>query len=537
MEAMRRFAGDGVVPPEVGRLEESVRGRLSPAVVIMFAYAVWVFETTSGQPEGDGVLEETVCGLLTDVGEAGRFRGSPAHGVLVTRALMGDIGAMAELVAGGLGSVDDVMGLLHAAWLRDGLSDGELDDLLAQGEAAFNESLAAGELLVPQVRDGEVGPWDAEQEVPEWPGGRIDLGALKLPVLPGMRIHPEAAEDGEVFGVTVKLGPLFLQLQAFTASGPVWDRARGEMVAEIIAQGGQAREGDGPLGPDIRGTILRSRPGPVPVRYVGCEGPGWLLRGVLTGPYADAEAVAEPLRTMFVGTVVDLRETRAEPDAPVPLKWPPLSGWNEAKVPLFDTFLVSGEVFVPQVRDGAVGPWDVSDETVPDMQRIDMGALKLPVIPGMRIRPDQDDGLVCGVAVRVGADTLMLRVFHEPDGAAWDRVREGILHQLADADVQGYEGMGQLGPDVRVVEVLNADGLEQEQQSGRFVGCDGPDWLLRGALTGPSADADLIVEQLRQVFIGSVVDLEDAEPLAHGCVPLQWPPRSGWNEAEVPLID
>lgn len=88
-----------------------------------------------------------------------------------------------------------------------------------------------------------------------------------------------------------------------------------------------------------------------------------------------------------------------------------------------------------------------------------------------------------------------------------------------------------------MAEVLSPDGREQEQWPLRFVECDGPGWLLRGLVSGPSADADLLVEELRQVFIGSVIDLDAAPPRNDEGVILQWPPRSGWDEAEVPLAD
>ncbi|WP_078850066.1 DUF3710 domain-containing protein [Streptomyces sp. NRRL F-5126] len=79
--------------------------------------------------------------------------------------------------------------------------------------------------------------------------------------------------------------------------------------------------------------------------------------------------------------------------------------------------------------------------------------------------------------------------------------------------------------------------MRNEPVAVRFVGYDGPEWMLRGVVTGPGADSDILQEQSRQIFLRSVVDVRGATALSNRLITLQWPPLAGWNEADTPLFD
>jgi len=154
------------------------------------------------------------------------------------------------------------------------------------------------------------GPWDVD-DAPEDDVVRLDLGSIKVPGAPGMEIQVNLAEaGGSVIGVTAVQGESSLQLQAFAAPRRegIWAEVRRELAAEITKDGGLADVEEGPLGPSVRAQIPFPQPGGgsalTPVRFVGCDGPRWFLRGVLTGPAATDAATAEPLLAVFTGTVV-----------------------------------------------------------------------------------------------------------------------------------------------------------------------------------------------------------------------------------------
>lgn len=61
------------------------------------------------------------------------------------------------------------------------------------------------------------GPWDRDG-APEAPHGRVDLGALRVPVVDGMQLRLESPRPGaEAVAVILVLGGSTLELRAFAA--------------------------------------------------------------------------------------------------------------------------------------------------------------------------------------------------------------------------------------------------------------------------------------------------------------------------------
>ena len=172
----------------------------------------------------------------------------------------------------------------------------------------------------PQHRVREVdatsGPYD-EADAPADGRARIDLGAVRLPALPGMDLRVEVSPQQKVVGATLRYGDSLLQVSAFAAprAAGIWDDVRTELARSASGQGGSLREVEGPFGPELVGTILAPQPAqpgattaPQPVRraarFLGVDGPRWFLRGMLTGPAAENAEAAAPLEEAFRGIVV-----------------------------------------------------------------------------------------------------------------------------------------------------------------------------------------------------------------------------------------
>jgi hypothetical protein len=118
-----------------------------------------------------------------------------------------------------------------------------------------------------------------------------------------------------------------LQLQAFAASKStgLWSDALASLEAAVIAQGGRAEVVHGALGPELRvsaavrmgqQTELRQS------RFVGVDGPRWLLRGVLIGEQLYSETQYLKLIELFRETVVHRGETPFPPNELLPLSLP-----------------------------------------------------------------------------------------------------------------------------------------------------------------------------------------------------------------------
>ncbi|MGY1916574.1 DUF3710 domain-containing protein [Blastococcus sp. SYSU DS0973] len=188
-----------------------------------------------------------------------------------------------------------------------------------------------------RIRDVEetTGPWD-EADAPDDGLARIDLGAIRLPALPGMDLRVELNQQQKVIAATLRHGGSLLQVAAFAAprAAGIWDDVRVELARTASGQGASLREVAGPFGIELSGTVVSAppvRPGqpaqpPVrrPARFLGVDGPRWFLRGLLSGSAAaGAEAEARALETAFRGIVVVRGSEPMPVREPLPLALPP----------------------------------------------------------------------------------------------------------------------------------------------------------------------------------------------------------------------
>lgn len=167
----------------------------------------------------------------------------------------------------------------------------------------------------------DYGPYDiADAPAAE----RVDFGSLKIPPVPGVEIRFQTNQvDDTVQQVTLVAAGGALQLGVFAAprSEGIWDEVRAEIMASLKKDGVVARETPGVYGTELRARV--STPdGPTDVRFVGVDGPRWMVRGVYQGRAAVEPAAAEPLDECMRGLVVDRgREAMPERD-PLPLRMP-----------------------------------------------------------------------------------------------------------------------------------------------------------------------------------------------------------------------
>ncbi len=180
----------------------------------------------------------------------------------------------------------------------------------------------------PKV-DRSQGPFDVA-EVPEDGVARIDFGSLAIPGVDGMDLSLEVDEQSQqVVAVTVIIREAAVQLQPFAAprSGGFWPEVRNEMKSGITGSGGTVDEADGPFGVEIKAVIPAVAEDGQQVmqqaRFVGVEGPRWLLRGVLLGTAATDPRAAEVLEDVFRGCVVTRGNQPMAPGELLALRLPP----------------------------------------------------------------------------------------------------------------------------------------------------------------------------------------------------------------------
>ncbi len=185
-------------------------------------------------------------------------------------------------------------------------------------------------------------PWDARQraepeqttgpfdvrDAPEDDISRVDLGALRVAVWPGVDVRLDLNEARQVIAVSLATSAGQMQLGVFAAprNEGIWDEVREELRSSLKAQGGSAQNRvDGPFGTELVGRMPTEQGG-MAVRFVGVDGPRWFVRAMLLGGIATDTAAAAPFEAALRQLVV-VRGTEPLPvREPVPLTMPKEAG-------------------------------------------------------------------------------------------------------------------------------------------------------------------------------------------------------------------
>lgn len=181
---------------------------------------------------------------------------------------------------------------------------------MALGRRARKSERAKLDATPPWATDRErdtdltTGPYD-EADAPEDELERLDLGALRIPVVTGVEVRVDVGADGQVVAATLSYAGSEAQLGAFAAprTAGIWDEIRAEIRGSISSQGGTATEADGRFGTELTGRVP-VQGGFQGVRFVGVDGPRWFLRGLFTGPAATDPAKAAVLEDAVRNIVV-----------------------------------------------------------------------------------------------------------------------------------------------------------------------------------------------------------------------------------------
>lgn len=148
------------------------------------------------------------------------------------------------------------------------------------------------------------------------------------------------------------------------------------------------------------------------------------------------------------------------------------------------------------------GPYDVT-EAPAGVQRLDLGSLQIPAVPGVEVRVQANpDGLIQQVLLVHGTSALQVGVFAAPRSEGiWDEVRQEIRRSVTADGGTAEEVEGEYGVELRV-RVKGPDGPTDI----RFVGIDRPRWMVRGAYYGPAATDPSAAGPLAECLAGLVVD-------------------------------
>lgn len=163
------------------------------------------------------------------------------------------------------------------------------------------------------------------------------------------------------------------------------------------------------------------------------------------------------------------------------------------------------------------GPWDEADAPQDEVNRVDLGALRVPTLEGAELRLEAaPTGEVVAVVLTDGISSVQVGVFAAPRSEGiWTEVRREIIEQLGIEGGSGTVQDGSFGPEV-LATVVGPEGSAPV----RFAGIDGPRWFVRALFTGPAATdvgaAALLEESLRTMVVargGEAMPVRDPLPL------------------------
>lgn len=166
------------------------------------------------------------------------------------------------------------------------------------------------------------GPYDSSEAAPDVP--RLDLGSLRIPAVPDVEVRVQANPDGVIQQVVLVHGESALQLGVFAAprSEGIWDEWREEIRTSLAADGVTVEELAGDYGTELKARVRTPDGGVADLRFVGVDGPRWMVQGVFQGRAASDPAAAAPLAECLRGLVVE-RGREAKPvREPLPLRLP-----------------------------------------------------------------------------------------------------------------------------------------------------------------------------------------------------------------------
>ena len=180
------------------------------------------------------------------------------------------------------------------------------------------------------------------------------------------------------------------------------------------------------------------------------------------------------------------------------------------------------------------GPWDSEAGSIPEMERVDFGAVQVPIGEGIEIQVnveavEQDaegnpvGGRIVAITIVRGESGLQVQPFAAPKkNGIWEEVRKETADEIKQAEGRTQDAEGPFGTELHgMVPVAIPEEMRDQVppeiaeqgfgwQQVRFIGVDGPRWFLRGVLSGAALEDTDQAALMEQVFQNIVVVRGDA---------------------------
>ncbi|HVV19097.1 MAG TPA: DUF3710 domain-containing protein [Pseudonocardiaceae bacterium] len=196
------------------------------------------------------------------------------------------------------------------------------DEDRVDGDQVYEDDYGYGEgydyPLGDAVHSEFGGPFD-EDEAPEDELARLDLGSVRLPLPAESQVQVEMDPNGPLRAVHVLTpnGRFTVSAYAAPKSGELWPEISRELAEQLHGDGARVRKENGEWGTELVAFV-----NDVLLRFVGVDGPRWMLRAVSAGPKETSAKAAEELRDIVRNTVVVRGQQPMPVRTPLPLSLP-----------------------------------------------------------------------------------------------------------------------------------------------------------------------------------------------------------------------
>ncbi|MGY3555894.1 DUF3710 domain-containing protein [Williamsia sp. R60] len=175
----------------------------------------------------------------------------------------------------------------------------------------------------PKVIGSGEGPYDIGDLAADagFENSHLDLGSVLVPVVEGGQVTVEMTADHQPQAVYLVTPHGRITVAAFAApkSSGQWREVVGELTESLRAEGAETSIETGFWGREVVATV----PGGIH-RFIGVDGPRWMIRCVASAPTAGAESLSKVARAVVSETVVRRGDEPHPPRTPLAIVLPPV---------------------------------------------------------------------------------------------------------------------------------------------------------------------------------------------------------------------
>lgn len=171
------------------------------------------------------------------------------------------------------------------------------------------------------IGDG-AGPYDVDDLLTPadvLANSHLDLGSVLVPVVEGGQVTVEMSPDHqpEAVYLVTPVGRIGVHAFAAPRSGGLWREVVRELSESLQAEGAQVTIDDGHWGREVTARVPGGEH-----RFIGVDGPRWMVRCVASGPDGGSEQLAQLARAVLAETVVRRGKEPFPPREVLPLVLP-----------------------------------------------------------------------------------------------------------------------------------------------------------------------------------------------------------------------